>query len=227
MKRITCVIVDDEISAIKNLEKFVQQISQLELIGSFTDPIKALEFLKKTDVYLVFMDISMEGLSGLDMARLIHNKVVFITGHGEFALASWKLDNVIGYLTKPIFFEDIVGILKRVSILFSAENLSTPIQTDKFLAYKRDDEVVRIEYDKIIYIEARKNYSWVYLENKEEFVPIPLWEIEKILPKSKFVRVSKSTIANASKILDDDKEITLIGGFKLKPGKAYKHFSEK
>ncbi|MDR2272045.1 MAG: LytTR family DNA-binding domain-containing protein [Sphingobacterium sp.] len=223
MKKVKCVIVDDELSMLKMLEKFVRQIPHLECLASFIDPIEAKEFILKSDADVVFLDIKMEKLSGLELVKLIPDyKVVFITGHEEFALQSWKLDNVVGYITKPFFFDDIVSIARRLSKIFLTESGEYIINSDVFLSYKHDDAIVRIEHETIIYIEAKRNYSTIYMDGAETNAPIPLWDIEKSLPRSKFVRVSKSIIVNSNKILDDSKEIILLGGFKLKPGKAYK-----
>ncbi|RKE47134.1 LytR/AlgR family response regulator transcription factor [Sphingobacterium detergens] len=227
MEKIQCVIVDDELSILKTLKRFIQQIPQLELAATFTDSVEALEFIRKSDEYLIFLDISMDTLSGLDLAKLIPNKVVFITGHAEFALESWKLDNVLGYLTKPVFFEDIVGVLKRLSNFWHSDYYNIQVNSDKYFSYKHDDVVSKIELDNIIYIEANNNYTTFYLEGNVKIVPVAIWDIEKSLPKSKFIRISKSVIANTNKIIDDSKEVILLGGFSIKPGKAYKVKSKK
>lgn len=223
MEIIKCVIVDDEIIAAEFLAKSVRQIPQLELVKIFNDSIEAKEFLRNSDIFLVFLDIKMDGLSGIELAKIIQQKVVFTTGHDEFALASWKLVNVAGYLTKPIFFEDVVNVItERIIPLFSAEHLSAQFETDRFLHYKLDDELVKISHDNIVFIEANRNFSTIHLIDSRRNCPIPLWELEKILPKSKFVRINKATIANQAQIIDDSKQVLLLGGYTLKPGKAYR-----
>lgn len=219
MSRIKCVIVDDEITAARIIEKFVLNIPELELVATFTDAEQAYRYLKTSDVYLVFLDISMDGMSGFEMASIIKTKVIFTTGSDRFAVLSWQLENVVGYLLKPIFFEDIVKMVKRVSVLFTAENTSLP--GEDFLAFKRDNLIVRIALEDIVYLRAGGNYTTIYLHTGEEIAPIPIWELKKSLPQSKFIRVNKSDIANRAKIIRDEKEIILVGGERLRISKSY------
>ncbi|WP_333887326.1 LytTR family DNA-binding domain-containing protein [Sphingobacterium siyangense] len=226
MEQILCVIVDDEIRAINYLESIVLQIPQLKLIGTFKNPIEAKDYLlTHPEVYLAFVDISMSGLSGLELAKLIPDKkVVFTTGHEEFALESWRYKNVLGYLTKPISFKDISEIIEKIYPLYNAENIALRFGSDNTLTYRIEDKIVKIPYDRILYLESTRNYTNVLLEEGSRFAPIALWELERGLPKSIFVRVGKSTIANKNKVTgfsENFKEVEFMGGLKCKSSKHY------
>lgn len=227
MEPIRCIIVDDELSAIKTLESLIKQIPQLDLIATFSNPIDALSFLRKNDIYLAFVDINMDNLSGLDLAKLINSKIVFTTGHSDFALESYKFDNVVDYLLKPVFIEDLTRSVRKASTLFAAESIYYRANNEVLLTYKNDDVTVKINYDSIVYIEAKGHYSNLYLDDRQTLAPIPLWELEKSLPKSKFIRINKSSIVNSHKIIEDSaKQIVLLGGYTLRVSKAYFKKSE-
>jgi len=224
MEMIKCIIVDDEINSIQNLELLLKQIPQLEVMGTFVSATEAIAFVQKNEVYLVFLDINLREFSGFEAAkRLVDQKIVFTTGFGSYALDSYSLENVVDFLLKPILFEDLTRAIKKTNKLFVAETHFYLLNNDMYLVYREDGTTRKISFNSILHIESKINYSLVYLEDRCITVPIPLWELEKSLPESKFIRINKSSIANLQKIVDDDpKEILLIGGHKLKPGKAYK-----
>ncbi|PSK93141.1 LytTR family two component transcriptional regulator [Taibaiella chishuiensis] len=221
-----CVIVDDEIISINYLEKIVLQIPQLKLVATFKNPVSAKAYLlAHPEVYLVFSDINMSGLSGLELAQLVpKKKVVFTTGYEEYARESWRISNAIGYLSKPISLKDISEVAEKIHPIYLAERIALVYKNTTHLVYRLDDKTVEIAFDKILYIESTGNFSNVIAEDGDYFAPIPLWEVHKALPSTTFARVSKSTVANKDKILgatNNYKELKLLGGSKCKSSKMY------
>lgn len=224
MMKIKCAIVDDQIDAAKSIEDFILKMSQFELVGIFTDSKEAFSALKTSDVYVIFMDINMNGINGFEMASLLkHIRIVFITGNETYGTLAWNLENVIGYLIKPVFIEDLQKIYKRISAFFVAETVSKEIPNGEFLVFERDNDRVQIPHEDIVYMQAKYNYTIVHVSVGEYLVPIPLSHVLKTLPKDKFIRINRSTVARDNKIIKvKPGEITLLGGVKVKPGKAYK-----
>lgn len=223
MKRLKCIIVDDEIGAIESLMVLIKSIPELELIGTFINPLDALAFLRKNDVYLIFLDINMPSLTGLEFAKVVENKVIFTTGHAEFAIKSYELANVVDYLPKPIFFDRFAKAIVKASKHYATDNIAPQAYIEGYLTFKHQGATVKIDHSSISFIQASINYSTVYYEGKRIVAPIPIWDIENLLPETKFLRVSKSCIANREKIVSENsKEIVLLGGRKLRIGKAFK-----
>ncbi len=226
MEQVLCVIVDDEISAISYLEKIVFQIPQLKLVATFKNSVSAKAYLSEhPEIFLVFSDINMSGLSGLELAQLVpQKKVVFTTGYEEYARDSWRLPNVIGYLSKPISLKDVSEIAAKTYPLYIAEQIALTHKNTTHLIYRLDNKSIDIAFDKILYIESTGNYANIFAEHAAYFAPIPLWELLKVLPSNIFARVGKSTIANKNKIIgttDNYKLLKLIGGSECKCSKMY------
>lgn len=221
-----CVIVDDEVTALNYLKKNVLQIPQLKLIETFKNSVVAKEYLlEHPEIYLVFSDINMSGLSGLELAKLVpRKKVVFTTGYEEYARESWRHINVLGYLSKPISLKDISDIVEKIYPVYIAEKIAQSQKSSTHFIYRLDDKTIEIPFDKILFIESFRNFSKFYTDNETFLAPVPLIEIQRILPSNNFARVSKSAIANRDKIIglsSDNKYLKLIGGSKCKCSKMY------
>ncbi len=224
MEKIKCIIIDDEYKSAEGLAALVRQMPELDLVEVYTDPFVAKKALENSDIALVFSDINMDELSGMELAETIEQKVVFTTGHRGYAFASWELGNVIGFLKKPILISDIVKVLNERIIPILSTEISTTLDTEEKLSYKLDGKIIEVPYDKILYLETAINYTNIQSELGERFAPIPLWELERGLPKSIFVRVGKSTIVNKNKVTgfsDNYKEVEFMGGLKCKSSKHY------
>lgn len=223
MKKLKCIIVDDELSAIESLIILIKSIDELELVGTFSTPLDALAFLRKNDVYLVFLDINLPSLTGLEFAKLIPNKVIFTTGHAEFAVRSYELSNVVDYLTKPIYFDRFARAITKASNHYIIDNEVPYSYVEDYLTFKQQGAIVKIYHNSIYYIQSQTNYSLIHYDGKKIIAPIPIWDLEQLLPSDKFVRVNRSYIANRNKIVREyGDEIYLLGGQKLKIGKAFK-----
>ena len=203
---INCIIVDDEQHAIDILVHYVKQTPYLNLVDTTTSPIEALQIISSKSVDLIFLDIQMPELSGMDLIKAINGKakVILTTAYSEFALESYELD-VVDYLLKPIRLPRFLqAVQKAVNDLEeSKENKhSLPGQDDDYIFVKTESKgkLLKITLDEIDYIEGMKNYVAIYCGGKKTLVYTSMKDLEERLPKKQFLRVHKSFIIPISKI---------------------------
>jgi DNA-binding LytR/AlgR family response regulator len=200
-----CIIVDDEQHAIDILEHYVKQVPHLNLVGTSTNPIEALQLVTANKVDLVFLDIHMPELSGIDFIKAINGKakVILTTAYSEFALESYELD-VVDYLLKPIRLPRFLQAVQKAVAL-------TEIPAQQTLAEEADDDYIfvkteskgkflKINLADIDYIEGMKNYVAIHQSGNKTLVYTSMKELEDRLPKNQFVRVHKSFIIPFQKI---------------------------
>lgn len=207
---IRCIIVDDEQPAIDVLVNHVGQSPLLRLEATFTNPIEALHFLSGNDIQLVFLDVQMPELSGIDFVETLKGKchVIMTTAYSEFALKGYDL-NVVDYLVKPIRFARFLQAIQKAEERISekkentaAPHASLPATEDDHIFVKTGTkgELQRLNFEDIDYIEAMKNYIAFTSGTKRTLVYASMKEIEDHLPKSSFIRVHKSFIIPIKKI---------------------------
>lgn len=198
---IQCVAIDDEPLALKQMVNYVKKTPNLELLSSFTSAIKALDFLQNNEVDLLFLDINMPDLSGIDFVKSLSNppKVIFTTAYREYALEGFQVD-AADYLVKPISYSDfLLSVDKTRTRYFN--KLVEPVVDDNYLFIKSEYRTLRINYDDIVYIESMSDYVRLHLDEKKSVMA--LMSMRKImghLPSSIFMRVHRSFIVNLSKI---------------------------
>lgn len=203
---IKCLIVDDEPLAIQLLTSYVSKMDQLELLGSFSNPLDALSFTQTHPIDLIFLDIQMPELNGVQFAKVLgkKSKVIFTTAYPDYAVEGFEL-NAIDYLVKPITFQRFVESINRV-IETNNTNviLSNPVNTEQkkdFLMVKTEHRLQKINFSDILYFKGMGDYVSIVttterimtLENMKSFV-------EK-LPDDNFIRVHKSYIISIDKIM--------------------------
>jgi two-component system LytT family response regulator len=201
---INCLIVDDEQHAIDILVHYVGQTPYLHLTGTSTNPIEALQVVATQPVDLVFLDIQMPELSGIDFIRAIQGKarVILTTAYSEFALEGYELD-VIDYLMKPIRFPRFLTAVQKAVKAHSEEahNLSDEVADDYlFVKTESKGKLLKINLADIDYIEGMKNYVAIYRGGQKTMVYTNLKDLESRLPARNFVRIHKSFIIPLSKI---------------------------
>jgi DNA-binding LytR/AlgR family response regulator len=218
MKKIKCIIIDDEPLAIQLLEKYVQKISFLDLVFSSENPISVLEYIKSNEVDLVFLDIQMPQLSGIDFMKISGGKLKYIltTAYSEYALESYE-HNVVDYLLKPISFERF-----EKSTLKAQENFQINDYGITYFFIKSGGQQIRINFSEILYVESIKDYVCIKTENEEYIYLETLKSLETQLPLN-FERVHKSFIVNLDKILKfNSKCLSLISEKEIPIGETYK-----
>jgi two-component system response regulator LytT len=202
---ITTIAIDDEPLALHLVSGYIEKTPGLKLVGKFDNPIDAAEFLTDTSVDLIFVDIQMPDLSGIEFTRLMEKgpKVIFTTAFEKYALEGYKLE-IVDYLLKPFSYEEFLVAVHKVQKLLSLEQ-KVPAKVDvnnEFLFLKSDYKIKRINFNDILYIEGLKDYIKVYTQNapKPVLSLTSLKLLESKLPDNKFMRVHRSFIVNLEKI---------------------------
>jgi DNA-binding LytR/AlgR family response regulator len=200
---INCIIIDDEQHAIDILEHYVKQTPQLNLVGTTTNPIEALQMVTANNVDLVFLDIQMPELSGIDFIKALHGKaqVILTTAYSEFALESYELD-VVDYLLKPIRLPRFLQAVQKVVSTQESKAEETREDTDDYIFVKTESKgkLLKINLADIDYLEGMKNYVAIHSAGKKTLVYTSMKELEERLPQKQFMRVHKSFIISISKI---------------------------
>ncbi|MCO5934004.1 response regulator transcription factor [Mucilaginibacter sp. RB4R14] len=229
---LNCIAVDDEPPALDLIRRFIGQTPFLKLTESFDNAIEALSFIGKNPVDLIFLDIQMPDLSGIELARILSNRnmqdapaIIFTTAFDQFAVEGYKL-NVIDYLLKPFGYEDFVRAatkaMKFAEITTKPEEASSSI--DDYIYLKVEFQIVKIACDNISHIEGLKDYAKIYLIDSEKPVLslITLKAIEDKLQKEKFMRIHRSTIISLDKVTSVTKNSVSIGTGTYNVSEQYK-----
>lgn len=224
-----CIIVDDEPLAREAIQMLIEKTDNLDLIGSFNSAYSAGKFLEDTSIDLVFLDIQMPGINGIEFAKTISKDtfVIFTTAYSEFATDSYEVD-AIDYLIKPIRlerFQKAVDKALTYSKLFKADYSNTNIETvtDDYFFIKADRKIFKIHFNDILFIEGLKDYVVVHTDSQKVITAMNIKTIHDQLPKSMFVRVSKSYIINAKQIDSVDNNTVYIGKNEIPIGNIYRN----
>lgn len=217
-----CIIVDDEPAAHYVLANYIKQNPQLELVFQGYNGIEAMDYLRENKVDLMFLDINMPEISGMELLKIIpnHPKTILTTAYSEFALESYDY-GVIDYLLKPIYFP---RFLKAVDRFFSTENIKTKeeeVVVDK-VSVKVDGYFIDIELDQLLYAQSFGNYVKLHTIKRTYLGSITTTELEKCLPEKNFIRIHKSYIVSLDKIDATEKDFVIIKNEKLPVGITYK-----
>lgn len=222
-----CAIIDDEPLALDLLESYVRKTNVLELAGRYSNAVEAIGGLQRTPVDLVFLDIQMPDLNGLDFSRHINTDstcIVFTTAFSQYALDGYKV-NALDYLLKPISYADFVGAVSKAQRWYDKTRLASQAESTQmapssapyapqqasptasssdsgYMFVKSDYKLIRINFDDIIYIEGLKDYVKIYTEESTKAILSlsSMHSIESALPQSQFFRVHRSYIVNVDKV---------------------------
>lgn len=216
MNPITCIIVDDEPLAVKLLESFVAKTPDLELIGSFTDSVEAINAIKEQKPDLLFLDIQMPDLNGMELAHMISSetRVIFTTAFKEYAFESYEV-KALDFLLKPIRYNKFIAAVEKAREWFAAHRSQEPLPTDhtaantnaKSVFLKVDGEYQQVAFSNILYVCGMKDYVMFYLEDirKPLITHLTMKSVEDILPTQQFMRVNRSYIVALDKIRKVDR----------------------
>jgi DNA-binding LytR/AlgR family response regulator len=229
-----CIIIEDQPPAQRILKKYIEDLGTLRLMGTFSDPIKAMDFLNTNKVDLIFLDIHLPRLTGLDFLKSLSQKpnVILTTAYSEYALESYELD-VVDYLLKPFsFFRFVKAIGKVPGPKAEVLNKSVPKSTtskkrEHFIKLGYDH--VRIAFDDIWYIRADGDYCDIILSNKKYLSSEPMRKWLEMLDEQQFIRIHKSYTVNIARVEKvSGNVITLNNDEQLPIGRAYKEdFTER
>lgn len=214
------IAIDDEPMALEIVKSHAAKVPFLELLAEFTDAFKALDFLQKEKVDLIFLDIKMPDISGLDFFKSLSKKplVIFTTAYSEHAVSSFDLD-AVDYLLKPFSLPRFVKSCNKAFELYNFRN-STELQD--YLFIKDGYNQLKINFEDILFLEAAGNYVNFTLKDKKVLTRSTFLEAISLLPADKFVRVHRSFIVSVSKIDKVERHQVTIGNEKIPVSEAFR-----
>lgn len=210
---LTCAIIDDEPLAAQLLESYVKEMPSLKLTGIYNSALTAMAGLRSAPVDLLFLDIQMPELSGMEFARLIpkQTRIVFTTAFKQYAIDGYKV-SAFDYLLKPISFETFAATVNNALEWFSTQSQRVVTREDRFIFVKSDYRLVRIMFDDILYIEGVKDYVRICLKDGERIMSlINMKRLEELLPRPEFLRTHRSYIAHMNNISTVDRQRIMYG----------------
>jgi DNA-binding LytR/AlgR family response regulator len=221
---VRCLIVDDEPLALDILKKYISSIPGLELAGDFTKPMEAFAFLRANEIDLLFIDIQMPGLNGLELVRSMKNppRVIFTTAFREYAVEGFELQ-VLDYLVKPISPERFLKTIDKFTTTNrEAKKESIVVAEDPFVFIKVDKTMVKLRLHDIFFVEALKNYVRIKIPQKDLITYHTLNYMQDKLPEEWFYRIHKSYLINLNKIDKYGNDSVEINGKILPVGKTFR-----
>lgn len=225
-KNLTCIIVDDEPPAIRILQKYAEQLPDLECLATTQKSIEALQLVETLKPDILFLDIQMPELTGIQLSTLLKDKVkiIFTTAYAQFALEGFEL-NVVDYLLKPISFDRFIKSVEKVRNQTQTTEIKTKQNDeDEFFFVKTDgkNRFRKLYLKEINYLESIKNYVVIHTENDEIVTYNTLKYFEENLPESQFVKIHKSYLVSLNKIEKTDTSEVWISGKNLPLGDTFK-----
>lgn len=221
--KLNCIIVDDEPLAIKLMRSFVERTPFLDLRGTYLDPMEALASLSD-DIHLVFLDINMPGITGLELGKLIPlpTRIIYTTAYKEFAFDSYEVQ-ALDYLLKPISYPKFLQAANRGKEHFEQLNMastlnpaisSVPVENQDYIFVKCEFKQVRIDLDDILYVSGMRDYVRIYLKGQK--IPVTalstMKAMEEKLKEPRFMRVHRSHIVAMDKIESVERNCIVIDG---------------
>lgn len=212
--KLNCLIIDDEPIARKIIEEFIEDIDFLQLVGKAENPVKAASMLNAQQVDLIFLDINMPRLNGIEFLKSSINtpEVIITTAYPEYAVEGFAL-NVLDYLVKPISFERFVKACNKAKQFFDLKNAATKtnsVSTDHFFI-KADNSLEKILHDDLLYVEGLLNYVMLHTTNGKMMVYMTIKSMLEQLPAETFIKVHKSYIVNLQKVKSIEGSFVKIG----------------
>jgi len=228
--KLNCVIVDDEPLARKLIADYVQKVPALHLVDSCADPLTAMEVLRNHKVDLLFLDIQMPELTGIQFMKIIRKKckVILTTAYAQYALEGYEHD-VVDYLLKPVTLDRFIIAVQKakdrigVAVPLQTENPETPVaRRPDHVFIKTEYRIQRVDLADISYIEALRDYVALHIGAEKILTLESMRHMEEILPEDHFIRIHKSYIVNRNKIDYLERSRVVIGKEHLPIGDTYK-----
>lgn len=227
MNKISYVIIDDEPLAVKLLETFSSRVDFLQHKGSYTDSIAAIEKIRQNPVDLVFLDIQMPDINGMELARLLPKEtmIIFTTAFKEYAYESYEV-SAVDFLLKPIRYDKFLLSCEKAKELIHLKTMAMPAEKSdlKDIFIKVDGEIHKIKLDDVLYVEGMKDYVKFYMADSRVLIThLTMKKVESILPSDRFMRISRSHIVGLDHIRSIERNLCLhIGDGIIKVTDLYK-----
>jgi two-component system response regulator LytT len=230
---INCIAVDDEPLALGLVCAFIEQTPFLKLVGKFSSAVEALKAVHQQKIDVIFLDIQMPDLNGLELARVLDHgnkadkpRIIFTTAYNQFAIEGYKVD-ALDYLLKPFNYEEFLKAAHKALAYAELTNrtvIAEEEQDNDYLFLKVEYQLVRIALDNIIYIESLKDYVKVWLKDSEKAILslTSLKALEEKLPAKRFMRIHRSFIVSLNKINSITRNSVHIGKINITVGDQYK-----
>jgi DNA-binding LytR/AlgR family response regulator len=218
---ITCIAIDDEPKALEVIERYCRKTSLVDLRATFREPVKAIEFLNREKVDLIFLDINMPDISGMQLVQTLSPRpmIIFTTAYSHYAVESYDL-NALDYLLKPITFERFLAAINKAGALSSKNGVSTEDEPTIFI--KSGPQTYQVKIDEILYLEKDGNYITVHLKDKNILIRENMGDIFDLVPASDFLRVHKSYVVAIKHIAMIEIHQLVINGEKIPIGSTYR-----
>lgn len=231
-----CIIVEDQLPAQRILKKYIQDAGGFELIGCYTDGLEAMEVLSLQNIDVMFLDIHLPKISGLDFLKSLTNppRVIFTTAFQDYALESYEF-NVVDYLLKPFSFQRFVKAISKIRIEKGISNSYTEtVQSNSLEEVEKNNieeiyiksgyDLIRVKTEEIIYLLTDSDYTELHLKDKKYLSSESLRYWEMVLPSKNYIRIHKSYIINTSKIVKVSGNQVFLECNNVVPiGRAYKN----
>lgn len=219
-----CIAVDDEPFALELISGYIQKTPFLEFIAGFTNPFKAMSFLSKTPIDLVFLDINMPEISGIDLLKSLSHvpKVIFTTAFAEFGAESYEF-NAVDFLLKPVKYDRFLKAVNKANV---TANQSAETAKESILV-KSGSQIFQIAITDILYVEGAGNYMTFYTKTGRVMALMPMNDILKMLPSKTFMRIHKSYIISLTHVDIIEKARVIINKIPIPVGITYReHFAQ-
>ena len=221
---INCAIIDDEPLAAGLLKSYVEKTPFLHLIGSYGSALEAMKELRDHPAQLLFLDIQMPELSGIEFAKILpkDTKIIFTTAFQQYAIEGYKFA-ALDYLMKPISYDDFLKASNKALDWFSITQRQQATAQDRFMFVKSDYKLIRIALDDILYIEGLKDYVRIYLEDGTKIMSLMnMKKLEDYLPRPEFLRTHRSYIVHMTKAQQIDRFRIVFGEEYIPISDSYK-----
>lgn len=220
---IKCVAIDDEPKALEVIERYCRKIDSVSLLAVFREPVKAIDFMTREKVDLVFLDINMPDIDGMQLLNTLASKplVIFTTAYSEYAVESYDV-NAIDYLLKPIAFERFLQSVNKVVDL-----QKRILAEDKFILVKSGSQTHRVKLDDIHFLEKDGNYLVIFCRDKKILVRENMTDVFDLIPKERFIRVHKSFVVAIRHISVLEAHQVTVGSVRIPIGSAYREQFKK
>ena len=202
-----CAIIDDEPLAGELLESYVKKTPSLELLGTYTSALAAMQVLRDKEVQLIFLDIQMPELSGIEFAKILssNTKVIFTTAFPQYAIEGFKV-SALDYLLKPISYDAFLASVERAITWFKAVKQEKPMFGERVLFIKSDYKMTRVNIDDIVYVEGLNGTLCFHMYNGEDVTSLmSMRKVEEYLPRPEFLRCHRSFIVKMSRVRTIDR----------------------
>jgi two-component system, LytTR family, response regulator len=219
---ITCIAIDDEPKALEVIERYCQKIASVSLKATFREPLRAIEFLNREKIDLIFLDINMPEINGMQLLQTLSPRplIIFTTAYSQYAVESYDL-NAVDYLLKPATFERFLMAVNKAVAALASKN-TTVINEDAVVFIKSGPQTYRVIVSEILYLEKNGNYITVHLKEGNILIRENMADIFDLLPAADFIRVHKSYVVGIRHISMIEVHQLIVNGEKIPIGSTYR-----